>query len=303
MSSLTQNKKTCQARYKFSEFNPGTCTSTWVEREINITYGSLRKPEIGENEQRHIRKIKREARKLDPETLQTLIQTYINNVLNSPVDDHPPPGLNAPKHWTEKGIEQKEDTQSQEAEPGRMSKDEAEARKNRAREEHHRVMSQRPVKTRTEPTEPPPKQEKARPKAKAKVIKFPKYPTPPEEIWDFCKAHYLRGEKKKIVRGLHKWHLYRERREDKNYHGKSKRKNRQYVWGQQWLADKLKLHINTIQKAFDKFEADGIIYVCQRGYKDRGASIIELAYTEAHRRINKRKTGERKNPPSIRYTR
>lgn len=303
MNILPQIKKTSQAPYTLYRFNPATMTGSFVEVEPPTTFKPLRKPEIGEHERQHIEKLKERNKDLDPETLQSLIQYYINNVLNSPVDDHPPPGLNAPKHWTEKGIKHKEDTQGQEAKQGRMSIDEAEARKNRAREEQYRVTSQRPVKTRTKPLEAPKKQEKARPKTKAKVIEFPKYPTPPKEIWDFCKAHYQRGEKKKIVRGLHKWHLYRERREDKNYHGKSKRKNRQYMWGQQWLADKLRLHINTIQKAFKQFEADGIIYICQRGYKDRGASLVELAYTEAHRKINKRETGKRKKAPSIRYTR
>ncbi|GAJ12597.1 unnamed protein product, partial [marine sediment metagenome] len=142
--------------------------------------------------------------------------------------------------------------------------------------------------------EPEPREEEPGPKTKAKVLYLPLYPTPPKEIWDWCKDHYTRGEWKRILRGLHKYSLYRKRCEDKYYHGKSERKNRQYVLGQVWLADKLGITRKNLRKWLYRFESDGIIYVCQRGRFDRGASIIELAYTEGHRRLNKRKTGERK---------
>jgi len=294
MNSLPQIKKTSQATYGFYKYHPGTRTCSLVEREINITYGSLRKPEIGGHEQRQIRKIKREARKLDPETIQSLVQTYINNVLNSPVDDHPPPGLNAPKPWTGKGIEHKKDTQRQGEEPRRDSIDDAEASKNRAREEQYRVMQQRPVKTRTEPLKAPKKQEKPGPKKKAKVLYLPLYPTPPKQVLDKCKELYGLGEWKRILRGIHKYSWYRKRNEDKYYPGKSERRNRQYVLGQIWLAKHTGVTRRNLRKWLYRFEADGVIYIPYKGYKDRGASIIELAYTEAHRRMNKRKTGERR---------
>ncbi|GAI70017.1 unnamed protein product, partial [marine sediment metagenome] len=130
---------------------------------------------------------------------------------------------------------------------------------------------------------------------------------PPKEIMDWCKAHYTRGEWKKILRGLHKFYLYRKRREDKYYPGKSERQNRQYIYGQEWLAGKLKIDRRTVGRWFRRFEGDGIIYIPYRGYKDpkkkvnRGASICELAFTEGHRKKNKRETGERKNSPSIRW--
>ncbi|MBA7710832.1 hypothetical protein ES703_119780 [subsurface metagenome] len=141
--------------------------------------------------------------------------------------------------------------------------------------------------------EPKPRKKEPGPKTKAKVIHFPKYPTPPKKIWDWCKDHYAWGEWKRILRALHKYSWYRKRNEDKYYHGKSERKNRQYIRGQVWLAKKIEVNRHTIKEWFKRFEHDGIIYVCQRGYIDRGASIIELAFTEAHRRMNKRKTGER----------
>jgi hypothetical protein len=141
--------------------------------------------------------------------------------------------------------------------------------------------------------EPKPKEKEPGPKTKARVLYLPLYPTPPKEIWDWCKDHYTWGEWKKILRALHKYSLYRKRNEDKYYHGKSERKNRQYIRGQVWLAKKLEVNRLTVRKWLYRFEADGVIYICQRGYIDRGASIIELAFTERHRRMNKRKTGER----------
>lgn len=141
--------------------------------------------------------------------------------------------------------------------------------------------------------EPTPKEKEPGPKTKAKVLYLPLYPTPPKEIWDWCKDHYAWGEWKKILRALHKYSLYRKRNEDKYYHGKSERKNRQYIRGQVWLAKKIEVNRLTVRKWLYRFEADGVIYICQRGYIDRGASIIELAFTERHRRMNKRKTGER----------
>ena len=131
-----------------------------------------------------------------------------------------------------------------------------------------------------------PKQDDAKKKKK-------RFKTVPTKIMQYAEKNYQRGEWKRILRGLHKWSIYRERCEDKHYPGKSERKNRQYVWGQEWLAGKLDYHRNTINNWFKRFEADGIIYIPYRGYMDRGASIIELAYTEGHRRKNKRKTGER----------
>jgi hypothetical protein len=130
--------------------------------------------------------------------------------------------------------------------------------------------------------------------------KAAKYPKVPKEIMAWCKAHYTRGEWKRILKGLHKFCRYKKRREDKFYPGKSERQNRQYVYGQQWLAGKLGLPRMTVERWFHRFEADGIIYVPYRGYMDRGASICELAFKDKHRKKNKRETGERKKPLSIR---
>ncbi len=147
---------------------------------------------------------------------------------------------------------------------------------------------------------PGPGEKKAEAKTAAEVIRFPRYPRPPKEVMGFCKENYREGEWRRIIRGLHKWCLYRQRREDKYYPGKSERKNSQYVWGQVWLADKLGISRKTVEKWVQRFEADGVIYYPYKGYIGRGASIVELTYTERHRRMNKRKTGERKNPLSIR---
>jgi len=150
-----------------------------------------------------------------------------------------------------------------------------------------------PDETEIQHQEPTPKEKEPGPKTKARVLPFPKHRKVPQEIWEWCKEHYGQGEWKRILRALHKYSLYRKRNEDKYYPGKSERKNRGYVWGQQWIADKLGVHRNTIQRWFERFEADGVIYYPYKGFKGRGASIIELAFTEAHRRMNKRKTGER----------
>jgi len=139
-----------------------------------------------------------------------------------------------------------------------------------------------------------PGEEEPGPKTKAKVLYLPLYPTPPKEIWEWCRDHYTLGEWKRILRALHKHSWYKKRNEDKYYPGKSERKNRQYVLGQIWLAKQIGATRRNVRKWLYRFEADGVIYIPYRGYKDRGASIIELAFTEAHRRMNKRKTGERK---------
>ena len=131
------------------------------------------------------------------------------------------------------------------------------------------------------------------PKPGDRKKKAKRRPQVPKEIMQFSNDHYARGEWKRILRGVHKFSIYRARKEDKHYPGKSKRKNRQYVFGQEWLADKLGLSRWTVGRWFERFEDDGLIYCPYRGYMDRGASIIELAYTEGHRRKNKRETGKR----------
>ena len=135
------------------------------------------------------------------------------------------------------------------------------------------------------------------PKKEAKVRRLN---VPPREVMEFCKENYQKGEWRRVLRGLHKWCLYRERNEDKYYPGTSERKNRQYVWGQVWLAEKLGLGRRTVERWMQRFEAEGVIYYPYKGYIGRGASMVELAYTERHRRMNKRKTGERTNALSIR---
>ncbi|MBA7497230.1 hypothetical protein ES702_07842 [subsurface metagenome] len=158
-----------------------------------------------------------------------------------------------------------------------------------------------PGEKETQYQEPKPREKEPGPKTKAKVLYFPLYPTPPKEVLDKCKELYGLGEWKRILRGLHKYSWYRKRNEDKYYPGKSERRNRQYVLGQIWLAKQIGVNRMTARKWLYRFEADGIIYIPYIGYKDRGASIIELAFTESHRRMNKRKIGERKKPLSTRW--
>jgi len=300
MNNLSQIKKTSQAHYQHFIFDPGTHTCSLVEVEPPTSFKATRYHAIEEYFNRQIRKIKREGRKLDPEDLQSLINRYTKNLLIYPEDDLIDAHNRAMRNEPVKPSEQVKDTQGQREEPRGKSIDEAEERKNRAREEQYRVMQEKPVKTRTEPTLAPKRQEATKKKAKAKIIKFPKYLSTPEEIIKWCKDRYKRGEWRRILRALHKYCKYRKRCEDKYYPGKSKRQNRQYVYGQQWIAGKIGVNRDTIQVWFKQFEVDGIIYITYRGYKDRGASIIELAYTESHRRMNKRKTGERKKALSIR---
>jgi len=193
-----------------------------------------------------------------------------------------------------------EKTQEQEGEPGSTSIDKEYERMQRLHKEYIPPYQDKPLKKQPHPYEAPKTQEAPKKKTKAKILQLTKYPTPPQEIWDWCKEHYWAGEWKRILRALHRYSRYRKRNEDKFYPGKSKRKNRQYVLGQVWLAKQIGISRKTVEKWFQRFEDDGIIYYPYKGYRGRGASICELAYTEAHRRINKRKTEERKNPPSIR---
>jgi len=183
--------------------------------------------------------------------------------------------------------------QEQEGEPGSKTIDEQEARAEKMKEAFYQAYQQKPVKKQPSPYELPKKQELPKKKQKAKLLPFTQPRKPPQEVWEWCKSHYPWGGWKRILRALHKYSLYRKRNEDKYYHGKSQQKNRQYIRGQVWLAKKVGIPRSKIEKWLHRFEADGIIYVCQRGYIDRGASIIELAFTESHRRMNKRKTGER----------
>jgi len=154
--------------------------------------------------------------------------------------------------------------------------------------------SRRPGEKESQYQEPKPREEEPGPKTKAKVLYLPLYQTPPKEVLDKCKELYGLGEWKRILRGLHKYSWYRKRNEDKYYPGKSERRNRQYVLGQIWLAKHIGVTRRNLRKWLDRFEADGVIYIPYHGWKERGASIIELAFTEGHRRMNKRKTGERK---------
>jgi len=288
MNTLSQIKKTSQEPYTIYKFNPATFTCSLVEVEPPTTFKPLRKPEIGEHEQRHIRKIKREGRKLDTETLQTLIQSYINSVLNSPVDDHPPPGPNAPKPWTEKGIEHKEDTQGQEAKPGTMSIDDAEARKNRAREERYRVMQQRPVKTRTEPLEAPKKQEVAKKKAKAKVIAFPKHHLTPKNILKYLKTMGVKQTSLVIFKAVHKASWWSNSSKLWIWHSKRHKWGRWCTVGIEGLVNITGLCEKCIRKGLKELEDNDVIFKRAHGRKGVSNTIWELALDMRHVNAEKR---------------
>jgi len=196
------------------------------------------------------------------------------------------------------GIES-EKIQELEGEQGRKSINEEYARMQRIHEAFIPPYQNKPLKNRPSPYKLPKKQKAPKKQTKAKVIYLPAYPTPTKEVFNKCKELYGQGEWKRILRGLHKYSWYRKRNEDKYYPGKSERKNRQYVLGQIWLAKKVGVTWRNLRKWLYRFEDDGVIYIPYHGYKGRGASIIELAFTEAHRRMNKRKTGERKKALSI----
>ena len=168
--------------------------------------------------------------------------------------------------------------------------------------EGRRAESQGDVRI-SEPESGPEKKGKGRdlvPGKKAKVTKLPKYPRTPLEVMRYCRALYGHGEWKRILRGVHKFCLYRKRKEDKYYPGKSERKNRQYVYGQVWLAKEIDLSRKTVEKWLQRFEEDGVIYYPYIGYVGRGASVMELAYTVGHMKVNKREIRKRKKRPSIR---
>lgn len=127
-----------------------------------------------------------------------------------------------------------------------------------------------------------------------KIVELKKYARVPAEIMAWCEVQYRHGEWKRVLKGLHKYSRYQKRNEDKFYPGKSTRRNRIYAGSQRWMADRLGVNKMCVNKWLRRFESAGVVYVCYRGYKDRGASIIELAYNDAHRRINKQRTGARK---------
>jgi len=131
-------------------------------------------------------------------------------------------------------------------------------------------------------------------KTRPRIVKLKKDPRCPAEIMAWCEVEYRHGEWKRVLRALHKYSRYQKRNEDKYYPGKSTRRNRIYAGSQQWLADRLGLSRKTINEWLGRLESAGVVYVCYHGYIDRGASIYELAYNQAHRRINKQRTEARK---------
>ena len=131
-------------------------------------------------------------------------------------------------------------------------------------------------------------------KTSSRILKLTKYQQEHKKFMAECKARYPQGEAMRILKGLYKYSVYQKRNEDKFYPGKSTRRNRVYVWSQQWLADRLGISRWTVQRWLKRFEVAGIVYVCYRGYKDRGASIYELALNDAHRHVNRERTRARK---------
>ena len=298
MSRLPQTKKTSQEPYTLYKFNPGTCTCSLIEVEPPTSFKPLRKPEIGEYEKQHIEKIKEHGQGLDPETLQSMIQTYLNNVLNSPVDDHPPPGTNAPKTWTGKREEHKEDTQKQEAKTGRMSIDEAEARKNRARDGYnpHGATKKKGLTT-TDPgfykewtgsrsgypdekeiqhQEPKPKEKEPGPKTKAKIIKFPKYPTPPKDWMKYAEKVVGGSNLKPIARQLYRRSKRMYLKNVPHYPKETTRRGCYYFCGVEYLARVAGRAEKTVRMVLKALAEAKLIYIRYHGYKGRGCSIIEV---------------------------
>jgi len=310
MSRLPQIKKTSQVRCLFSEFDPGTCTSTWVEREVNFTDGSLRKPEIGEYEKQHIEKIKERGQGLDPEFLQFLIQKYINKVLKSPVDDHPPPGPNAPKTWNEKREEHKEDTQGQGAQPGRMSRDEAEARKNRARDRSnpHGATKKKglarsdpnfytdwtgsesgyPDEKETQHQEPKPKEKEPGPKKKAKVIPFPKHHLTPKDILKYLKALGVKASTVLIFKAGHKASWWSNSFKLWIWHSKRHKDGRWFTGGIAKLMNMTGLSKRTVKRGLKELKDIGVIFERAHGRKGETNTIWELAKDMPHVNAEKR---------------
>lgn len=163
---------------------------------------------------------------------------------------------------------------------------------------HGHLKKSKDTTYKTEPTKPQPE---PKPKTKAKVIRFPKYYAPTKDVVEYCKKIYGRGEWRKILKALHRYARYRKRRTDKFYPGKSERKNRQYVYGQEFLARKCGLTRRNIRKWLYRFEDDGVIYYPYVGFRGRGASICELAFCVGHMKVNKRNTRARKKRSSIRW--
>jgi len=136
--------------------------------------------------------------------------------------------------------------------------------------------------------------QKGKPGQVEKVVKKRRQsPRPSIEILHKAKDLYPKGEGIRVLRALYRYSLFRQKRADKYYNGTATQSGRYYSWGQEWLAKRVGVQRKVIWKWLKRFKADGFICVRYHGYKDRGSSILELAYNEAHRRflqgINKRR--------------
>lgn len=121
--------------------------------------------------------------------------------------------------------------------------------------------------------------------AEKAVKKRRQRPRPSKEILHKAKDLYPKGEGIRVLRALYRHSLFRQKRADKYYNGTATQSGRYYSWGQEWLAKRLRISRWTVQRWLTRFEADGFICVRYHGYKDRGSSMVELGYNEAHRRI------------------
>jgi len=276
MNNLQQIKKTSQANYKLHKFHPGTKTSSWVDWEPPPSFKPLRYHAIEEYFNRQIRKIKREGRKLEPKDLQNLINRYTKNFLVYPEDDLIDAHNRAMRNEPVEPSEQVKDNQGQREETRSNSIDDAEARKNRAREEQYRVMQQKPVKTRTEPLEAPKKQEKARPKKKAKILKFPKYPMPPTDWMKYVGKVMGRKIWKPIGRQIYRRSKRMYLKDVPNYPKETRRRGCYYFCGIEYLARMSGVDKRTVIRVLNDLAEAKLIYIRYHGFKGRGCSIIEV---------------------------
>jgi len=81
MKILPQNNKASQTSFTVHRFNPATGTSRVISIENRSGFKHLRKPELTDQDRKTIEEIRERGKNLDPETLKSIINRFIEDKL------------------------------------------------------------------------------------------------------------------------------------------------------------------------------------------------------------------------------
>lgn len=128
----------------------------------------------------------------------------------------------------------------------------------------------------SEPESLPEDFHKPKPKRKAKVLRFPKYPTTPKDWMKYAEKVVGGSNLKPIARQIYRRSKRMYLKDVPHYPKETTRRGCYYFCGVVFLARVAGVSVDTITRVLKALAEAKLIYIRYHGYKGRGCSIIEV---------------------------